>query len=82
MITHAIDSTTKRGVGQFAVQGIHIGQDLPFPLPIINICGEKTEDIAHQVKSKILGELNINLVGGINILFDRLNILQASYNIG
>ena len=49
MITHAIDSTTKKRVGQFAVQGIHIGQELPFPLPLTNICGETTEEIALQV---------------------------------
>ena len=46
---HAIDSTTKKGVGQFAAQGIHVGQDSPFPLPILNIHGESTEDIAMQV---------------------------------
>ena len=49
MVTHAMDSTTKRGVGQFAVQGLHIGQDSPFPLPILSIHGETTEDIATQV---------------------------------
>ena len=50
MVTHAIDSTTKRGIGQFATQGIHIGRDSALPLPLINICGESTEDIALQVK--------------------------------
>ena len=49
MITHAVDSTTKKGIGQFAVQGIHIGKELPFALPLTNICGEKTDDIALQV---------------------------------
>ena len=49
MITHAMDSTTKKRAGQFVTQGIHIGQNCPFPLPLINICGEKTEDIALQV---------------------------------
>ena len=49
MITHASDSTTKKGVGQFMVQLLHIGQDLPFPLPILPICGETTQDIALQV---------------------------------
>ena len=48
MITHATDSTTKKGVGQFAVAGIHIGQNVPFPLPLIPVVGEKTEDIAMQ----------------------------------
>ena len=50
MITAAIDSTTKKRAGQFATQGIHIGQNVPFPLPLINICGETTEDIAMQVE--------------------------------
>ena len=49
MITHAIGSTTKKGVGQFAAQGVHVGQDVPFPLPILGISGETTEDIALQV---------------------------------
>ncbi len=49
MITHASDSTTKKGVGQFVVQGLHVGQDNPFPLPILSIHGKTTEDIAMQV---------------------------------
>ena len=49
MVTHASDSTTKKGVGQFMVQGLHIGQENAFPLPILPIYGEKTEDIAMQV---------------------------------
>ena len=48
MLTHAIDSTTKRRVGTFACQGIHVGQNVPLPLPHLQICGETTEDIAHQ----------------------------------
>ena len=48
MITHAIDSTAKRRVGTFASQGIHVGQNVPFPLPLLPICGESTEDIALQ----------------------------------
>ena len=48
MLTHAIDSTTKRRVGTFACQGIHVGQNVPLPLPLLPICGETTEDIAHQ----------------------------------
>ena len=39
MITHGLDSTTKKGAGQFAVAGLHIGQDIPFPLPILPIHG-------------------------------------------
>ena len=34
MITAAIDSTTKKGVGQFATQGLSIGRNTPFPLPL------------------------------------------------
>ena len=49
MVTHAIDSTTKQGIGQFATQGIHIGRDSALPLPLMNICGESTQDIALQV---------------------------------
>ena len=49
MITHASDSTTKKGVGKFMVQGLHIGQDNPYPLPLLSIYGETTEDIAMQV---------------------------------
>ena len=49
MVTHAMDSTTKKGVGQFAVAGIHIGQESCFPLPVLPIHGETTEDIAMQV---------------------------------
>lgn len=48
MLTHAIDSTTKKRVGTFACQGIHIGQNSPLPLPLLSICGETTDDIAMQ----------------------------------
>ena len=48
MVTHASDSTTKKGVGQFIVQGQHVGQDCPYSLPILSIHGEATEDIAIQ----------------------------------
>ena len=48
MITHATDSTTKKGIGQFAASGIHIGKNVPFPLPLIPVCGESTSDIAEQ----------------------------------
>ena len=49
MVTHASDSTTEKEVGQFIVQGLHVGQDCPYPLPILTIHGETTEDIAMQV---------------------------------
>ena len=48
MITHSTDSTTKKGIGQFAASGIHIGRNVPFPLPLITLCGESTNDIAEQ----------------------------------
>ena len=49
MVTAAIDSTTKKGVGQCATQGISIGRDTPFPLPLLPICGESTKNVAAQV---------------------------------
>ena len=45
MVTHATDSTTKKRVGKFAVSGIHIGRNAPFPLPVIPVGSEATEDI-------------------------------------
>ena len=47
-LTHYTDSSTKKHVGTFNAQGIHIGKDNPFPLPILSIEGETTEDIAMQ----------------------------------
>lgn len=49
MITHVLNSTTKIRVEKFAVQSLHIGQQLPFPLLLINIAEEKTEDVAMHV---------------------------------
>lgn len=48
-LTHYTDSTTKKHVGAFNAQGIHIGKDNPFPLPILSIEGVTTEDIAMQI---------------------------------
>ena len=48
MLTHYTDSSTKKHVGTFNAQGIHIGKDNPFPLPILSVDGETTEDIAMQ----------------------------------
>ena len=48
-ITHASDSTTKKGAGQFMVSGFHIGQYLQLDLPILPIYGETTQDIVMQV---------------------------------
>ena len=38
MITHSIDPTTKRGIGQFATQGIHIGRDSALPGFAVHPC--------------------------------------------
>ena len=48
-ITAAIDSTTKRGVGTFATQGLSVGQDCPLTLPLLGISGETTEEVALQI---------------------------------
>eukprot|EP00731_Ephydatia_muelleri_P017622 Em0010g720a len=53
MVTHASDSTTKKGVVQFIVQGLHVVQDCPYPLPNLSIHGETTEDIAMQVDMRM-----------------------------
>ena len=47
-ITHEGDSTTKKGAGQFIVQGLSVGQETRLDLPILPIFGETTEDIALQ----------------------------------
>ena len=57
-LTHFSDSTTKARVGQFVAQGIHVGRDPPFPLPILSIDGETTEDIAMQVELLISDKWN------------------------
>ena len=48
MLTHYTDSSTKKHVGTFNAQGIHIGKDNPYPLPILSVDGESKEDIAMQ----------------------------------
>ena len=47
-VTHASDSTTKKGAGQFIVQALHVGQTTQIDLPILPIYGETAEDIAIQ----------------------------------
>ena len=47
-VTHDGDSTTKKGAGQFIVQGLNVGQETRFDLPILPVFGETTEDIALQ----------------------------------
>lgn len=49
MLTHVMDSTTERSVGQFTVQVFQIGQDAATPIQVLSIHGEMTEDIAAQV---------------------------------
>ena len=48
-VTHTIDSTTRKAVGTFVTQGVQLGQESPFPLPLMVIHGETTSDIAQQV---------------------------------
>ena len=47
-IAHDGDSTTKQGAGQFITQGLNVGQENRFDLPILPVFGETTEDIALQ----------------------------------
>ena len=47
-ITHTGDSTTKKEAGQFIVQGLSVGQETSFDLPILPVFGETKEDIALQ----------------------------------
>ena len=49
MVTHVSDSTTRRGVGKFIGQGLHIGQGSTFPLPLLGISEETKEEIAAQL---------------------------------
>ena len=49
MVTLASDSTTRRGVGQFQGQGVHIGAGSSIPLPLLSIHNETREDIADQL---------------------------------
>ena len=49
MITLASDSTTRRDVGKFMGQGIHIGRESSLPLPLLGIVAESKEDIALQL---------------------------------
>ena len=49
MLTLASDSTTRREVGKFIGEGIHIGQGSAYPLPLLPISSESREDIALQL---------------------------------
>ena len=49
MLTLASDSTTRREVGKFIGEGIHIGQGSAYPLPLLPVSSESREDIALQL---------------------------------
>ena len=49
MITFASDSTTRREVGKFIGEGIHIGQSAALPLPLLPLSSETRDDIALQL---------------------------------
>ena len=74
MVTLASDSTTRRGVGQFQGQGIHIGAGQAFSLPLLGISSETREDIAEQlgmgieILSICSGESAESLAGKIDTL--------------
>ena len=84
MITAAIYSTTNKRAGPFATQGIHIGQNVPFPLPLMNICVETTEDIAMQVDFgfEILAAVKKKPVEDIYKLVDTHMTDSTSHNKG
>ena len=49
MVTFASDSTTRREVGKFIGEGIHIGQNTALPLPLLPVSSESRDDIALQL---------------------------------
>lgn len=63
MITHAMDTTTKKRIGHFGVAGLHIGKSVPFPLPLFPTFGEATEDVAYQCN---LGLEILSVVDGMS----------------
>ena len=64
MVTLASDSTTRRQVGQFIGQGIHIGRDSALPIPLLGITGETKEDIASQLG---MGMELLSVVSGVDV---------------
>ena len=44
-ITHTIASTNRKHVGTFVGQGVQVGQETPFSLPLMVIQRETTQDI-------------------------------------
>ena len=51
LITHSTDSTTRKKVGCFAPQGIHINRDEFYPLPTLQISSETTDNVAESIKT-------------------------------
>lgn len=84
MITHASDSTTRRGVGKFIGQGLHIGQESAFTLPLLGISGETKEDTAQQMA---MGLEILSAVSGVPVkeLMEQVDTLltdSAEHNKG
>ena len=76
MITLASDSTTRRGVGQFIGQGLHIGAAFPLPLLSINIKLKRTL----QNRTKRLAICSGEPVGSLASKFDTLLTDSVEHN--
>ena len=48
-MTHATDSTTRKKVGCFAPQGLHINADTYIPLPTLQLGSETTKNISDSI---------------------------------
>ena len=74
MITLASDSTTRRDVGKFIGQGIHIGKESSLPLPLLGIGSETKEDIALQLS---MGMEQLSICSGVPVqeLMEQLDTL-------
>lgn len=49
VITHATDSTTRKKVGCFAPQGLHVNQETYIPLPTLQLGSETTKNISDSI---------------------------------
>ena len=49
VVTHATDSTTRKKVGSFAPQGLHINRETYLPLPTLQLGSETTKNIADSI---------------------------------
>ena len=49
VITHATDSTTRKKVGCFAPQGLHVSQETYIPLPTLQLGSEITKNISDSI---------------------------------